>query len=130
MAARHRLTDSFSGPAVMAKPAPIIQKGRSQGADDGRHFGLVVDDKGAVRRALEEAGSLRYPANFSISSTLGGNRVEIVRYDHIQFTKASKYAARHGAATSLQKRERDQGARRQGHEPELRAGAADKAKSL
>jgi hypothetical protein len=27
-----------------------LQKGRKQSADDGRHFGLVVDDKEAVRR--------------------------------------------------------------------------------
>jgi hypothetical protein len=30
-----------------------LQKGRRQTPDDGRHFGLVVDDKEAVRRALE-----------------------------------------------------------------------------
>lgn len=29
-----------------------LQKGRTQPADDGRHFGLVVDDKEAVRKAL------------------------------------------------------------------------------
>ena len=28
-----------------------LQKGRKQPADDGRHFGLVVDDKEAARRA-------------------------------------------------------------------------------
>src|ERR1700735_3714253 len=33
-----------------------LQKGRRQPADDGRHFGLVVDDKGGVRSALNEAG--------------------------------------------------------------------------
>src|SRR5262249_39159911 len=33
-----------------------LQKGRKQAADDGRHFGLVVDDKDAVRRELAEAG--------------------------------------------------------------------------
>jgi catechol 2,3-dioxygenase-like lactoylglutathione lyase family enzyme len=33
-----------------------LQKGRKQPADDGRHFGLVVDDKEAVRRSLESAG--------------------------------------------------------------------------
>jgi lactoylglutathione lyase len=29
-----------------------LQKGRRQSADDGRHFGLVVDDKEAVRLCL------------------------------------------------------------------------------
>src|SRR6187397_3191976 len=33
-----------------------LQKGRTQPADDGRHFGLVVDDKDAVRKALADAG--------------------------------------------------------------------------
>src|ERR1700683_3004731 len=28
-----------------------LKKGRKQPSDDGRHFGLVVDDKDAVRRA-------------------------------------------------------------------------------
>jgi lactoylglutathione lyase len=32
-----------------------LQKGRTQPPDDGRHFGLVVDDKEAVRGALAEA---------------------------------------------------------------------------
>ena len=33
-----------------------LQKGRRQPADDGRHFGLDVDDKEAARRALRDAG--------------------------------------------------------------------------
>src|SRR5213075_3341120 len=33
-----------------------LQKGRAQSADDGRHFGLVVEDKEAARKALAEAG--------------------------------------------------------------------------
>src|SRR4051794_31137948 len=33
-----------------------LSRGRRQAPDDERHFGLVVDDKEAVRRALEEAG--------------------------------------------------------------------------
>ena len=33
-----------------------LQKGRNQSADAGRHFGLVVDDKEAARRALDAAG--------------------------------------------------------------------------
>ena len=33
-----------------------LQTGRQQPADDGRHFGLVVDDKEAVRCALKAAG--------------------------------------------------------------------------
>jgi catechol 2,3-dioxygenase-like lactoylglutathione lyase family enzyme len=32
-----------------------LQKGRSQSPDDGRHFGLVVEDKEAARKALKAA---------------------------------------------------------------------------
>jgi lactoylglutathione lyase len=41
-----------------------LQKGRKQPSDDGRHFGLVVDDKDAVRRALAEAGVEVLPGPF------------------------------------------------------------------
>src|SRR5271165_2468460 len=33
-----------------------LQKGRTQSADDGRHFGLVVDNKETARQALADAG--------------------------------------------------------------------------
>jgi lactoylglutathione lyase len=41
-----------------------LQKGRTQPADDGRHFGLVVDDKDAVRKALTDAGIQLLPSPF------------------------------------------------------------------
>ncbi len=66
-----------------------LQKGRRQPPDDGRHFGLVVSDKEAVRRALEEAGIEILPGRFLDFRDPWGNRVEIVGYDNIQFTKAS-----------------------------------------
>lgn len=66
-----------------------LQKGRRQGADDGRHFGLVVDDKQAVRNALEAAGIPIVPGPFLDFLDPWGNRIEIVGYDNIQFTKAS-----------------------------------------
>jgi lactoylglutathione lyase len=65
-----------------------LQKGRRQPADDGRHFGLVVDDKEAARRALEEAGVEILPGRRLDFLDPFGNRVEIVQYDQIQFTKA------------------------------------------
>src|SRR5262249_45257329 len=48
-----------------------LQKGRTQPPDGGRHFGLVVDDKEAVRRALAAAGVGGCPVRFSISSIPG-----------------------------------------------------------
>ena len=65
-----------------------LQKGRKQPADDGRHFGLVVDDKEAVRKALIEAGVEIVPGPFLDFLDPWGNRIEIVGYQNIQFTKA------------------------------------------
>jgi lactoylglutathione lyase len=65
-----------------------LQKGRRQGADDGRHFGLVVDDKAAARTALEAAGVTPLEGPFLDFRDPWGNRIEIVGYDNIQFTKA------------------------------------------
>ncbi len=64
-----------------------LQKGRKQPSDDGRHFGLVVDDKEAVRRALAEAGVETLPGPFLDFRDPWGNRIEIVGYDNIQFSK-------------------------------------------
>src|SRR5690349_17324941 len=65
-----------------------LQKGRTQPADDGRHVGLVVDDKQAARKALEDAGVSLIDGPFLDFRHPWGNRVEIVGYDNIQFTKA------------------------------------------
>ncbi len=56
--------------------------------DLGGHFGLVVDDKDAVRRALAAAGIKPLPGRFLDFRDPWGNRIEIVGYDNIQFTKA------------------------------------------
>src|SRR6266511_6496781 len=65
-----------------------LQKGRTQPADDGRHLGLVVDDKDAVRKVLTDAGIEPLPGPFLDFLDPWGNRIEIVAYDSIQFTKA------------------------------------------
>src|ERR1700730_18376926 len=65
-----------------------LQKGRKQPSDDGRHFGLVVDDKEAVRKALAAAGVETLPGPFLDCRDPWGNRIEIVGYDNIQFSKA------------------------------------------
>jgi lactoylglutathione lyase len=64
-----------------------IAAGRSQPADDARHFGLVVDDKEAVRTALREAG-LDVKAQGSVDfRDPWGNHIQVVDYRDIQFTK-------------------------------------------
>lgn len=64
-----------------------LSKGRSQPGDDERHFGLVVDDKEAVRRVLDEMGIEIVSSRFLDFYDPWGNRIEIVGYDNIQFTK-------------------------------------------
>lgn len=69
-----------------------LSEGRRQAADDGRHFGLVVDDKEAVRAALTQAGVDILPGRRLDFHDPWGNRVEIVDYRDIQFTKAPQIA--------------------------------------
>ena len=70
-----------------------LMAGRSQGRDGARHFGLVVEDKEAVRRALADAGVEVLPGRRLDFLDPDGNRVEIVQYDQIQFTKTSTILA-------------------------------------
>jgi lactoylglutathione lyase len=65
-----------------------LSSGRRQPPDDGRHFGLVVDDKEAVRAALADGG-VKVPARGGLRfRDPWGNSVEIVDYRDVQFTKA------------------------------------------
>lgn len=66
-----------------------LSLGRSQGADDKRHFGLVVDDREPVRRALKKLGVTTLDRGLNFRDPWG-NRIEVVPYDDIQFTKASQ----------------------------------------
>ena len=79
-----------------------LQKGRRQGPDDGRHFGLVVDDREAVRQALKAAGVAIVAGPFLDFLDPWGNRIEVVGYDNIQFSKAENVLAGMGL-THLQK---------------------------
>jgi lactoylglutathione lyase len=56
--------------------------------DEGRHFGLVVDDRARVRQALDEAGIEVERGRGLHFSDPWGNRVEVVQYSDVQFTKA------------------------------------------
>jgi lactoylglutathione lyase len=65
-----------------------ISEGRTQTADDSRHFGLVVDDKEAVRAAVEAEGlelvGIGHRLDFMDP---WGNRIEVVGYADIQFER-------------------------------------------
>ena len=62
--------------------------GRTQVADTKRHFGFVVDDREAVRRAMDRLGIKSINDRLNILDPWG-NRIEIVPYDDCQFTKAN-----------------------------------------
>jgi catechol 2,3-dioxygenase-like lactoylglutathione lyase family enzyme len=61
--------------------------GRTQSPDEGRHFGLVVDDKEAVRAALVEAGVAVRPSGSLDFNDPWGNHLQVVDYRDIQFSK-------------------------------------------
>jgi catechol 2,3-dioxygenase-like lactoylglutathione lyase family enzyme len=65
-----------------------IEEKRTQKPDRHRHFGLVVDDREAVRRQLEELNVEPLPGGFLDFLDPWGNRIQIVEYRGIQFTKA------------------------------------------
>jgi lactoylglutathione lyase len=65
-----------------------LSLGKSQGPDDKRHFGFVVDEREPVRRALKELGVELIGQRLNFRDPWG-NRIEVVPYDGIQFTKAS-----------------------------------------
>jgi predicted enzyme related to lactoylglutathione lyase len=70
-----------------------LMEGRSQPPDRTRHFGLVVDDKEAARRALEAAGAEILPGRGLDFRDPFGNHVQVVQYDEIQFTKTERILA-------------------------------------
>jgi lactoylglutathione lyase len=72
--------------------------------DRERHFGLVVDDKEAVRRALTDAGvPVSGPPSLDFHDPWG-NFVQVVDYRDIQFTKTPEVLR--GMGLELDKSER------------------------
>lgn len=64
-----------------------LSEGRAQKPDAERHFGLVVDDREAVRAALEELGAEIVPSRGLDFRDPWGNYVQVVEYGQIQFSK-------------------------------------------
>ena len=65
-----------------------FSRGRRQAPDDDRHFGFIVDNRQLVLDALEKMGVKLLPGPFMDFLDPWGNRIEIIDYDGIQFTKA------------------------------------------
>jgi lactoylglutathione lyase len=82
-----------------------LARGRSQPPDTNRHFGLVVDDKEALRAELEAAGvQVSHPPSLDFRDPWG-NHLQAVDYRDIQFTKAPEVAEAMGIGR-LEKSER------------------------
>ena len=81
-----------------------LSQGRSQPADTNRHFGLVVDDKPAVRAAFEEAGAEILPGRGLDFIDPWGNHLQVVAYGDIQFSKTPEVMR--GMGLELPKSER------------------------
>lgn len=65
-----------------------LAEGRSQAPDEHRHFGLVVDDRSALRSRLEKLGVTILPGRGLDFLDPWGNHIQVVEYRNIQFTKA------------------------------------------
>lgn len=64
-----------------------LSQGRSQPADDHRHFGLVVDDRSSLKEKLEKLGAQIVPSRGLDFLDPWGNHIQVVEYSNIQFSK-------------------------------------------
>lgn len=67
-----------------------LSEGRTQPPDSHRHVGMVVDDREAVREALEGSGAEILPSGGLDFLDPWGNYWQVVEYSDVQFTKASE----------------------------------------
>jgi catechol 2,3-dioxygenase-like lactoylglutathione lyase family enzyme len=63
-----------------------LAQGRTQSPDQDRHFGLVVDDKEAVRARLKELGVPVFGRGLDFRDPWG-NLIQVVDYRDVQYTK-------------------------------------------
>ncbi len=66
-----------------------LSSGRTQPADGARHFGLVVQNKEAVRAGLQRAGVAVGGTGSVDFSDPWGNHVQVVDYREVQFSKTA-----------------------------------------
>ena len=65
-----------------------LMEARRQENDKHRHFGLVVDDRSRVRELARSAGATMLDGAFLDFLDPWGNRIQVVEYRDLQFTKA------------------------------------------
>jgi catechol 2,3-dioxygenase-like lactoylglutathione lyase family enzyme len=80
-----RLTMAFLD---MGDQFVALVRGRRQSPDENRHFGLVVDDRSGVRDLARAAGAKMLKGKFLDFMDPWGNRIEVVEYRDLQFTKS------------------------------------------
>ena len=67
-----------------------------KGGTPQRHFGLVVDDRAAARARVEAAGATILPGAALDFLDPWNNRVEVVEYGAVQFTRTDAVLAKLG----------------------------------
>lgn len=65
-----------------------LSRGRHQKPDRDRHFGLVVDERRCVRDLATKAGAKLLDGDFLDFLDPWGNRIEVLEYADLQFTKS------------------------------------------
>jgi catechol 2,3-dioxygenase-like lactoylglutathione lyase family enzyme len=65
----------------------LAQERNPAAPDRERHFGLVVDDRDAVRRRLDDVGAEVLGGRGLDFRDPWGNRVQVVEYGQVQFSK-------------------------------------------
>ena len=66
----------------------LIPEGQRRDGVERRHIGFVVDDRSSVIARIEEAGGKMVEGPFLDFLDPWGNRIEVVEYQNVQFTKA------------------------------------------
>ena len=72
---------------------PLMEVEETGPPDDHRHVGLVVDDAAAVERRLRDADAELLDARGLEFQDPWGNRLQVVEYRDVQFTKADHVLA-------------------------------------
>jgi catechol 2,3-dioxygenase-like lactoylglutathione lyase family enzyme len=77
-----------------------LMQGPASGKLEQRHFGIVVDDRSSVRARAEAAGATVLDGRFLDFLDPWGNRIEVVEYANVKFSKAPHVLRGMGLALS------------------------------
>ena len=94
---------NLTTPSAPRKEGPERRKGERRGPDrraERRHIGFVVDDRSSVKARAEALGARMVEGPFLDFLDPWGNRLEIIEYSNIQFTKAPQVLRGMGLALS------------------------------